>query len=267
MLWKVRSELVRLAARFGFIVRRKRPLEDFGHILQLLKPVATEHPLFRAGGDGDGGYLIPDDLEGVSTCFSPGVNGMVAFDEAMIARGMRVFQIDASIEDTPLKHPLNHFERKFLGIRTAGQFVTLDDWVAQHAPDTGEDLILQMDIEGAEWLTLAQVSEATLLRFRILAIELHNLAMIADPLAADIYAPVLERLNAHFDVVHLHANNYGRVVTSGDVHLPDVIEITYLRKDRSTQRSPIVSLPHPLDQQNSATFRPVEIPPQIYQTS
>jgi hypothetical protein len=267
MLWRVRSKLVNLAARFGFIVRRQKPYDQYAHILHMLRPVATGHGLVRAGGDGDGGYLIPDDLEGVTTCFSPGVERMVAFEEDMLARGMRVFQIDASIEDTPLKHPRNHFERKFLGIRSVGQYVTLDDWVARHVPSADEDLILQMDIEGAEWLCLAQVSEATLLRFRIIAIELHNLAMIADPLMPDIYTPVLDRLSEHFDVVHLHANNFARVLTSPEIDLPDVVEVTYLRKDRSTTRSPVASLPHPLDQQNSASFRPVEIPEQMYRTA
>ena len=30
-----------------------------------LHPLVTEHPLIRIGARGDGGYLIPDDLEGV----------------------------------------------------------------------------------------------------------------------------------------------------------------------------------------------------------
>lgn len=264
MLWKIRSKLVNLAARRGFIVRRQRRFDAYAPILRLLEPVATEHNLIRAGGDRDGGYLIPDDLDGVTTCFSPGVDRVVTFEQDMLDRGMRVFQIDASIEDTPLKHERNSFERKFLGIRSTEEFITLDDWVEQKVSDVTEDLILQMDIEGAEWLTLAQVSEKTLLRFRILAIEFHNLTMMADPLMADVYAPVLDRLRTHFDVVHLHANNFGRVFTDRDIALPDVIEVTYLRKDRSSVRRPVAQLPHALDQDNSPVFPPVQIPAQIY---
>ena len=29
---------------------------------------------FGIGGAGDGGYLVPDDLDGIEYCFSPGVN-------------------------------------------------------------------------------------------------------------------------------------------------------------------------------------------------
>jgi len=35
----------------------------------LVKPVKTNHDLIRVGGQVDGGYLIPDDLEGIETCF------------------------------------------------------------------------------------------------------------------------------------------------------------------------------------------------------
>lgn len=263
MLWKVRDRLVKFAARRGFIVRRHLRPQAYARVLELLRPVQTEHALIRVGGERDGGYLIPDDLDGVSTCFSPGVDRVVTFEEDMIARGMEVFQVDASVEDTPLKHERNHFERKFLGIRSAGEFITLDDWVNEKAQGA-DDLILQMDIEGAEWLTLAQVSEETLLRFRILAIEFHNLTMIVDPLMADIYAPVLERLKTHFDIVHIHANNFGRVFTDRDLALPDVIEVTYLRKDRSAVRQPVAHLPHALDQDNSPMFPPVQIPAPMY---
>ena len=31
-------------------------------IIELLRPISTEHQLIRIGGSGDGGYLIPDDL-------------------------------------------------------------------------------------------------------------------------------------------------------------------------------------------------------------
>ena len=45
--------------------------------------------LLRIGGDSDGGYLLPDDLENISSCFSPGVSDIfdfeftLAFDEFM----------------------------------------------------------------------------------------------------------------------------------------------------------------------------------------
>jgi hypothetical protein len=34
-----------------------------------LHPLVTDHPLIRLGCSGDGGYLVPDDLEGIAACF------------------------------------------------------------------------------------------------------------------------------------------------------------------------------------------------------
>ncbi|MEJ2410769.1 MAG: hypothetical protein P8Y48_16060 [Novosphingobium sp.] len=160
--------LINIANRFGLVVRRHQKAGHYADFLATLRPVETEHPLIRIGGEGDGGYLVPDDLDGIEACFSPGVDKIALFEEDMIARGMRVFQIDASVEESPLKHERNQFERKFLGIVSRNHFITLDDWVKEKAGATSGDLLLQMDIEGAEWLTLAQVSEETLKRFRVI---------------------------------------------------------------------------------------------------
>jgi len=43
-------------------------LADF---LRRVRPVTTDHELVRIGEARDGGYLLPDDLEGISYCFSP----------------------------------------------------------------------------------------------------------------------------------------------------------------------------------------------------
>jgi hypothetical protein len=39
----------------------------------LINPVITVKELIRIGGDADGGYLVPNDLEDLSGCFSPGL--------------------------------------------------------------------------------------------------------------------------------------------------------------------------------------------------
>ena len=46
-----------------------------------------------------------------------------------------------------------HFTKKFLGVTNNDLTITLDDWVDGNSPGDG-DLILQMDVEGAEWPVL-----------------------------------------------------------------------------------------------------------------
>ena len=251
-----------LAGRFGQIIRDEEHGE-YHRIIQLLRPVVTEHALIRVGGDGDGGYIVPDDLDGIEACFSPGVGYIATFEKALLERGIRVFQIDASVEQTPCPGPNTVFEKKFLGIRTRDNVITLDDWVREKMPVLSGDLLLEIDIEGHEWLALAQVSDETLLRFRIIVIELHLLSHMLDGLAP-VFEPVLSRLAQHFDVIHVHPNN-GAVRLSGrSGEAIDVFEVTYLRKDRSQRRDRGAPLPHPLDQDNAPHLRPLHIPPSFF---
>lgn len=56
-------------------------LEGIRETLSLVRPVHTGYDLVRIGGEGDGGYLVPDDFEGMKTCFSPGVSFVSDFEE------------------------------------------------------------------------------------------------------------------------------------------------------------------------------------------
>ena len=49
---------------------RRAPKLKILEAISLLKPSELGYPLIRVGGKGDGGYLIPDHLDGVDACFS-----------------------------------------------------------------------------------------------------------------------------------------------------------------------------------------------------
>lgn len=245
-------------------MRRQDPGAAHKAALAAMKPVLTDIKLVRIGGDADGGYLVPDDLDGVAACFSPGVNLVADFERELIDRGIKSFQIDASVENSPLVHPMNVFERKFLGFETKGKFISLDDWVNQYAPGN-EDLILQIDIEGAEWLALAAASAETLKRFRIIVIEMHFLEYLAEQIGSLVIAPIIERLVDMFHFVHLHANNGGPLhFHAGDYECPSLLEATLLRKDRAVARGPVMTLPHPLDRDNCPQLPPTRVPSWLY---
>lgn len=251
------------AGRAGFSLLRHNAAAEHLRVLDTMKPVETEHLLVRIGEEDDGGYLVPDDLDGIEACFSPGVGPVSCFEQGMLDLGIRTFQIDATVEKSPLTDPRNVFERKLLGIETDGDHITLDDWVNEKLPGS-TDLLLQMDIEGNEWLTLAQVSTQTLRRFRVIALEVHFLDRVFDTFGPLVIEPVLSRLRRHFDVVHLHANNFAAPIRSRDLIVPPVVEMTLLRKDRSLIRRPISALPHPHDRDNSRLLPPVAIPETMY---
>jgi hypothetical protein len=229
-------------------VARQVPIERQAKLIEAARPWQTEHPLIRVGGQHDGGYLLPDDLEGVVACFSPGVSDEASFEEAILARGIRCYQVDASVDSSPVQdHPLVQFERKFLGPTTEGDFVSLEHWVNEKEPKRDGDLLPQMDIEGAEWLVLAATSDELLSRFRI-CIEFHDLEHLFSPFAFSIVERVFEKLLRQFYVVHVHPNNWtDAAAVSPRYRVPDVLEYTFLRKDRIRQKSPAIQFPHPLD--------------------
>ena len=80
-------------------------------VLKFLHPVASPQPTIRLGPTGDGGYVTPDDLEGIVGCFSPGVSDQAGFELALADKGIRCFLADASVEQAPVNHTnifLNH---------------------------------------------------------------------------------------------------------------------------------------------------------------
>lgn len=261
---------IRTAAnRTGFSINKQIPLARQAALIEAARPWRTEHPLIRLGAEGDGGYLIPDDLDGIAACFSPGVSDQSSFEDDILARGIRCYQVDAAVDRSPVgDHPLVDFEQKFLGPATEGQFVRLDDWINEKEPDQRGDLLMQMDIEGAEWLTLAATSDDMLKRFRVICIEMHGLEQLFSPFAFEVMSGVFEKLLRHFYVVHVHPNNWtDAAAVSARFRVPAVLEYSFLRKDRVKGKSPADEFPHPLDRDCNPAAPAVVLPPSMYRVT
>jgi hypothetical protein len=215
--------------------------------MALLHPVRTEHELIRIGGDGDGGYLVPNDLSGISRCFSPGVAEAADFEEDLARRGIRSFMADYSVDSPPFSNPAFHFEKRFLGAFNSDVFTTLPDWVERHAPADDDDMILQMDIEGGEYETLLATPEQFLSRFRIIVIEIHNLRDLMTPLGNQLIGNTFQKLTRNHLVVHSHPNNCGVPFRYRNAIFPSALEVTLLRKDRVTKTDLAADFPHELD--------------------
>lgn len=234
--------------------------DEIARFLASVRPVRTEHKLIRIGGETDGGYLVPDDLEGVRTCFSPGVAATADFEEACARRGIRSLMADYSVEGPPVSNPLFSFEKKYLGAWDDEVFTTLESWIGRNAPGES-DMILQMDIEGGEYPVLLSTSRATLRRFRTIVIEFHSLELIAERFGLQQIALAFGQLTQDFDVVHTHVNNATAALRYKGFDLPPLMEFTFHRKDRSTRRSTATDFPHALDRSNIPGRRDAVLPP------
>ncbi|MEL6659124.1 MAG: FkbM family methyltransferase [Bacteroidota bacterium] len=227
-------------------------------IIEQLRPIKLEKGLIRIGGPRDGGYLMPDDLQGVVACISPGVSDEVSFDVEMANRGMKVILADASVEGPPIENGSFEFHKKFLGPKSNQMFIRLDDLVNDFAP--AGDLLLQMDIEGAEYSVLLDCSEETLARFRIIVLEIHDLGAMFGKFGAGVVATLVEKLNRSHLVVHNHANNCCGSETRFGIEVPRVMELTFYRRDRlGASDTSYATLPHPLDADNVPARPPLQL--------
>jgi methyltransferase FkbM-like protein len=151
-------------------VSNSTPLDRIARLIRSLQPVSVPGGLRRIGPAGDGGYLLPDDFAGVGACISPGESCECGFDLEMAEMGMDVIMADASVSGPPMRHPRFQFQGKFLDVRSSEHTTTIDDL----CKDTESDLVLQMDIEGAEHAVILTMSDSLLKRFRIAVIEFHE---------------------------------------------------------------------------------------------
>ncbi|MBX9729937.1 MAG: FkbM family methyltransferase [Sphingomonas sp.] len=251
----------RLANRLGYRLEAKTDPARIKAFVNRMRPMIAAPPLVRLGGAGDGGYLVPDDLSGIDACFSPGVSTSSSFEHDLYERaGIRSFLADWSVESPAINLPESVFLKKYLGIDNDDQFITLDDWVRSSVGDQSGDLILQMDIEGAEYQVLYRTPPALLARFRIIVIELHGLNRWTERPFFDFAEGALGHLLSRFTCVHLHPNNYCENFSYAGIEMPWGIEATFLRNDRVGHGAPATAFPHPLDVPNFSDRPDIALP-------
>lgn len=222
---------------------------DLKKLIQKLWPVTTQFTLERYGDANDGGYLIPNDLEGIAACFSPGVDVNASFEMDLYEKKLiKSHLADYSVDSPPSGLNYLSFLKKFIGAYKSLSYTTLDEWVrATKEFESGYDLILQMDIEGGEYASIVSVSDEVLSRFRIIVIEIHNIEAWGNREFFGIVDSFFKKILSNFWVVHNHPNNCCGIVDLGGVHAPRVFELTLLRKDRATPIAYQTDFPHEYD--------------------
>lgn len=225
------------------------PKKELRNYLENFRPVNNGVPLIRMGESGDGGYLVPEDLAGIEACFSPGSDMLWTFESQLASKyGVKSFICDRAERQPQNLTENQHFTNAWLGSETREGFISLSDWISASNLRSNGDLLLQIDIEDAEWQVLASLDTQTLQRFRIIVIELHFLSQMRNRLAYEkLFKPGLDKLFSNFDVVHSHPNNCCGTFTIDGVEFPELIEVTFHRKDRSRGLTGFRELPNALD--------------------
>jgi len=220
-------------------------------LMHKLFPISTGKELIRLGPEGDGGYLVPDDLAGIEACFSPGVSFISGFEKDCADLGMKVFLADRSVEQPAESHDRFHFTKKYVGVTTSDDFMTVDDWVASSLPGLQADLMLQIDIEGYEYETFLSMSDGLMRRYRIIVAEFHELDQLWNLPFFRLASRTFEKILQTHTCIHIHPNNCFGPLNKGGLTISPVAEFTFLRNDRICNPSYANVFPHPLDFDNT----------------
>lgn len=224
--------------------------KDTRRILARLRPHALkDHRKVRLGNPRDGGYVCVDDFAGIDTAFSFGINDDISWDLAAAERGLRVYQFDHTVSDPAPGDPRMVFEPKRIDAHSGPHSQSLSDLVRTH--DRGlprPNIILKMDIEGAEWPVIEATSEEALSRIAWIVCEMHYFQGLAEPHYRNLIDRCLAKLSQGFALVHVHANVWGGISSLGNVMMPNVIEVALANRFVYEVEDTDETFPGPLDQ-------------------
>jgi hypothetical protein len=238
--------------KIGFQLNRTTSLAEIKKFRQMLIPVENGIELVRAGSESDGGYLVPNDFEGLKMLISGGCDESWSFEKFFLDTcGLKVIIVDRESKKPKDLAPQVNYVDAWVGEGSDESLISISSLIENHASAIEPDLIMQLDIEGAEFTELLRIPIKDLLKFRILVVEFHGLERITNrEFFRGVISPIFERITNNFDVVHSHANNCcGAINVRGEI-IPRVLEVTFHQKSRSSGLKGERRIPHALDAPN-----------------
>lgn len=188
--------------------------------------------------------MLPQDLSGISDCFSPGAENRKAFeDELAVKFAIRTHIMDFSSDLDSFSSPwidgMQTFTKKWLGPKPGIETITMAEWVDRVKPSNDHDWLFQMDVEGAEYEIIPSISPTIMSKFRYIVLEIHDLDQILTQSGAARVALLVRALNKYHTVAHVRPNNCCGSFYVGElpILLPRVAELTLVRSDVMQSKS------------------------------
>ena len=240
--------------------------EYYREMKNLLKLKRIKNKSFvRVGrAECDGGYIMVDDFErsknlGGGVAYSFGISEDVTWDSDMAKNNFEIYMYDPTIDGLPEQNPKFHFFKEGIaGEKNPEKSLdTLENFIKRNGHEKNSNMILKMDVEGAEWGFLDTVSEDILNRFDQIVFEFHDLIQHKTSEEMNRQIKLLEKLNKTHSAVHVHGNNNGNLLQVEDVGcFPDVLEVSYVRSEfYELEDDENIFLPIPLDKPNHSALR------------
>jgi hypothetical protein len=223
-------KLYPFAINVSFGVGIRSNIDSVRHFLRVSQYESLQ--LFRVGDNFDGGYVLSSSLSKDMHCLSIGAGTNISFDIGISNFVDTVHLYDHTIPELPTSLGANtniQFFKNGLGTLRVNEFVTLQDCFDKFP--TNSQLILKVDIEGDEWKIFSSVDPNLLTQCQQIVVEFHGLLKLRNELFFKTMIKTLENLAVSHAPVNVHPNNWAKVELISGVVVPDVLEVTYIRKD------------------------------------
>jgi len=238
-----------LDSHFNKEVESKKLIEQ----LTSMKIYKTNLSLTRIGPKNDSGYLLPENLDDIDYCISPGVGDAFEFEINL----KKKWNIQSLLIDGTLKKSLEDKIRNLNEFKFINKNLSNKDTKNQISFSTilksfeNKKLMLQMDIEGSEYNILNNISESHLKRFNYIVIEFHDFDQIKKNLLNKKIFGIIDKINKYFTLIHIHPNNCCDVFKVSSINIPNVFEATYVNNSLiNFKKLEKLNFPHPEDSPN-----------------
>ena len=241
-------------------IKASTEYQNYKKIFSLLKPMDVKNGKFiRLGKNHDGGYIMLDlpDWRIVDFAYSLGIERDVSWDEDMAKRGIDIFMYDHTITSLPKQNERFHFVPfGVTGYEKKPKLKTLKEMITMNGHDACQNLILKMDVEGAEWDVFTETNAEVINQFSQIILELHDMTSLSQ-LTTIIH--VLEKINQTHQSVHVHYNNFATPMMFGDMILSPTVEVLFVRRKDFEFESSTRIFPTMLDQPNNPSLPDVAL--------
>jgi len=235
--------------------------------------------LERLGGNYDGGYIVhAPSLKDAACLVNYGVGYNVSFEKDFSNEtGLPVYAFDPTLKDISavfgdlkrgiipfLRHAKNYAVWLFkvgslkkynitmveegIADKNSGPYKTLAYHLDKYGL-TGKNIILKMDVEGAEYPFFNSPATYPLLDNALqIILEFHDVDKNLDNLIA-----IMDKLSKTHSLIHIHSNNHAGVFNYNGKNVPETLEATFLlnkylpEKKPATTPYPVPGLDQPCD--------------------
>jgi len=238
--------------------------------LKTIKIYDTEFTKIRIGDRHDGGYVVLDEVSHMcQKLYSYGVETNSSFENEFVGK----YDCDAHLFDHTVNqaaeiNPRFTFDKEGLSYHTTNDCDTLENHLNKYGSPFHKTL--KMDIEWCEWDIFEKMSEYILTQFDQILCEFHIVPVKyldkhspyftqfhqhvydnVNYILFEKYKKVLKKIQEHYYIFHLHANNsIPANFVNGEI-IPPLLELSLVNKQcvsnpkLSTASYPIDGLDYP----------------------